>query len=356
MLLKLAKQINKPIFHGQAIMSGWMVLLWLLAALTSHAQTKSNHPYQYFRTGSVADVAPKPTAGFALMGGGTDQDDAFRWLCRRANGGDFLILRASGDDDYNSYVQKLCPLNSVATLILPSRAAAEEPFVAQTIARAEAIFIAGGDQANYIRYWTGTPVQEQLNAAIQRGVPLGGTSAGLAVMGEWVYSAEGDRPGDPNLDSRLALTDPWSKRITLVHGFLNIPILRGTITDTHFAKRDRMGRLLTFLMRLSEPNGKLLPQPRAIRGIGVEERTALLVEPEGQSRVAGSGSVYFLTLNNHGFVAGAGQPLLLKDVEVQRTASEHTFNLKTWRGEAAHYTVSAENGTLHSSQPHGAVY
>ena len=85
------------------------------------------------------------------MGGGKDLDEAFRWLCDRAEGGDFLVLRATGDDDYNPYIQKLCRLNSVATLLIPSRAAAADPFVAQRISEASALFIAGGDQANYIK-------------------------------------------------------------------------------------------------------------------------------------------------------------------------------------------------------------
>ena len=59
-----------------------------------------------------------------MMGGGSDLDEAFRWLCGKANGGDFLILRARGDDDYNSYVNGLCKPNSVATLIVPHHAAA----------------------------------------------------------------------------------------------------------------------------------------------------------------------------------------------------------------------------------------
>jgi len=36
-----------------------------------------------------------------MMGGGSDLDEAFRWLCGKANGGDFLILRAHGGADYN---------------------------------------------------------------------------------------------------------------------------------------------------------------------------------------------------------------------------------------------------------------
>src|SRR3954451_11425268 len=196
--------------------------------------------FRYMRVGNTADSAPvPPRAGFALMGGGADLDEAFRWLCDRASGGDFLVLRATGDDEYNSYVQKLCHPNSVATLVIPTRAAAEDPEVARIVSHASALFISGGDQANYINFWKDTPVQAALNDAIRRGVPIGGTSAGLAVMGEWAYSAQGDKPDDPNLDSQSTLAHPDMKRITLVKGFLDIPILRGVITDTHFAKRDR---------------------------------------------------------------------------------------------------------------------
>src|ERR1700756_1862239 len=78
----------------------------------------ADHPYQYFRAGNPNDMQTKTRAGFALMGGGDDLDEAFKWMCERAGGGDFVILRASGDDDYNPYIQGLCKLNSVATLIL----------------------------------------------------------------------------------------------------------------------------------------------------------------------------------------------------------------------------------------------
>ena len=49
------------------------------------------------------------------MGGGEDSDDAFRWMCQRSGGGDFLVVRARGNDDYNPYIQKLCHENSAAT-------------------------------------------------------------------------------------------------------------------------------------------------------------------------------------------------------------------------------------------------
>src|SRR5579859_7304188 len=230
--------------------------------------------FRYMRAGNRADASSAtPRAGFALMGGGADLDEAFRWLCDRAGGGDFLVLRATGDDEYNAYVQGLCHVNSVATLVIPSRGAASDPDLARIIGHANALFICGGDQANYINFWMGTPVQAALNDAIRRGVPIGGTSAGLAVMGEWAYSAQGDKPNDPNLDSRSALANRNGARVTLVHGFLDIPILKGTLTDTHFARRDRMGRLLVFLAHANEPDGKAEPRPgeSPIRGIGVDQ-------------------------------------------------------------------------------------
>lgn len=85
---------------------------------SNHGFSSPEHstPYKYFRIGP-GDVQTTPVAGIAMMGGGADLDEAFRWLCEKANGGDFLILRAHGDDAYNSYVNGLCKLNSVATLI-----------------------------------------------------------------------------------------------------------------------------------------------------------------------------------------------------------------------------------------------
>jgi cyanophycinase len=148
--------------------------------------------YRYFRAGSPTDIQTKTQGGFALLGGGKDLDSAFQWMCERSYGGDFLVLRASGDDAYNPYIQGLCHVNSVSTMVIPDREAAVDPFVATTIRRAEAVFIAGGDQANYINFWMGTPVQQTLNEAIARNIPIGGTSAGLAVQGEYVYSAQGD--------------------------------------------------------------------------------------------------------------------------------------------------------------------
>jgi len=327
----------------------------LLIVVSASAQTAP--AYRYFRVGNAANMAATPRAGYVLMGGGTDLDEAFQWLCARAGGGDLLVLRASGDDAYNPYIEKLCHLNSVATMVIPSKEAAMDPFVARAIEQASAVFISGGDQSNYINFWQGTPVEASLNAAIKRGVPIGGTSAGLAVLGEWAYTAQGDKPGDPNLDGKTAMADPYGPRITLSHDFVEIPILKGIITDTHFAKRDRMGRLLVFLARLNSGDGKLPAQGLGVRGIGVEQGAAVLLEADGKATVVGKGAAYFVDAGNaSGVTVERNQALTYGDFGVQKVASGKGFDLKSWSGDATKYELSVKAGKIVSTQAGGGVY
>jgi len=330
-------------------------LSFALLLAGAHAALSQKTPYTYIRAGEAANVPVQPRAGFALMGGGTDLDEAFQFLCDRANGGDMVVLRARGDDEYNAYLRGICRLNSVATLIIPNRKAAADPFVAETIGHAAAIFIAGGDQANYINFWMNTPVQTALNEAVRRGVPIGGTSAGLAVMGEYAYSAQGDKPDDPNLDAKTALADPYGPRISFADGFLDIPILKAIITDTHFARRDRMGRLLVFLARLNEP-GKSSGSSQRVRGIGVQERAAVLLEPEGKAHVVGYGPAYFIEADRASGVLQKGKPLTYGPFAVQKVAPGANFYIKSWAGDAISYKLTVEAGKIRSTQTANEIY
>ena len=332
-----------------------VLVIFFVAVLATYALQNTraaDAPFKYIRTGSAADAPSKNLqGGFALIGGGKDLDEAFVWMCGRAGGGDFLIVRASGTDAYNPYVNSLCKQNSVATLIIPTREAALAPAVAQTIRQAEAIFIAGGDQSNYINFWTDTPVQAALNEATTRGVPIGGTSAGLAVLGEFVYSAQNDLPNGPNLTSAAALGNPFHNQITITKNFLQIPPLRSVITDSHFSSRDRLGRSLVFLARILQ-----MGDLKTAHGIGIDEHTAVLVQPDGAATVAGSGAVYFFTAATRASVIEAGKPLSIANITVGKMTASATFDLKRWPDAGVHYVLSVENGVVHSTQPGGAIY
>src|SRR5690349_25145400 len=108
-------------------MAGMMRLRVLLVLLCTCSFTFAvDSSLKVWRIGSATDVTTKTTPAYALMGGGSDQDPAFKFLCDHSGGGDFVILTASGDDDYNPYIQKLCKQNSVTTLKIPDAAAAND--------------------------------------------------------------------------------------------------------------------------------------------------------------------------------------------------------------------------------------
>jgi len=301
---------------------------------------------EIYRVGSSTDKVTPTDAGYLLMGGGVDLDEAFTTLCTKAHGGDVVILRSHGGDDYNPYINGLCKLNSVTTLVIRSRQAAERPVVSETIRHAEAIFIAGGDQSEYIRFWKGTPVQAEVNEALHRGVPIGGTSAGLAVLGEYIFTAMHD-----TAVTAKVLPDPFHKTVTLERTFLDIPLLRGTITDTHFDTRDRMGRLMVFMARILASDG--MPQ---LHAIAVDEKGAVDLEPDGSAHVVGTRAAYFLTAHPPAKIAPK-EPLNFGPVEVYRLLKYGSFDVKSWQGTGGEgYELTAKDGRITSSQSGGSEY
>ncbi len=305
--------------------------------------------YSYFRVGNPNDVTTATTAGTALEGGGTDVDAVYQWMCARSGNGDFLVIRSTGTDAYNPYIQQLCPNeNSVATLIIPNLAAANDPFVASTIQHAEALFIAGGDQSDYITFWKGTPVEAAINTLIARSVPIGGTSAGMNVLSQFLYSALGSQ----GVTSSQALANPFNKYITLDENFVDISSLQGLFDDPHFVTRDRMGRDLAFLCRVYLNGWSSAP-----RDIAIDEQTALLLDSAGNGTVVGVSTVYFLQAPGRPQVCQSGTPLTYQNIGVQRINSSGTFKLATWTGTGVtSYSVSATAGVLSSTQAGGSIY
>ncbi len=303
--------------------------------------------YEYYVVGSSSDVTRATTFGEILMGGGTDVDAAFQWMINKSGGGDFVVIRVTGTDAYNPYIYGLGAVDSVETIIIKNLAAASDPFVVNKIRNAEALFIAGGDQNDYVKLWKGTPVEDAIHYLVTRNVPIGGTSAGLAVMGEFLFSA-----ANGTIDSPTALSNPYNGKVALNRDFLVLPNMDGIITDSHFVTRDRMGRLVTFLARIVKDSWA-----GTAKGIGIDEMTALAVEANGTATVLGSGAAYFLRTPGAPEVCLSKKALTYRNLSVYRVSGSATFNFASWTGTGGTaYTLTAESGVLTSTQAGGAIY
>jgi cyanophycinase-like exopeptidase len=211
------------------------------------------------------------------------------------------------------------------------------------------VFIAGGDQSNYVKYWKGTPVEDLLNGLAKRGVPIGGTSAGLAVLGQVAYTAMNDGDG-PSLTSAVALANPYIAQVALEHEFLKMPNMSGIVTDSHVGPRDRLGRTLVFLARMLT-DGWASPA----RAIAVDQESAVLVEADGTATVVGKAPAYFIETTSEAVVCKPGMPLTMGGFKTYRVPPGGSFNLKTWSGAGGTaYVLSVEAGVVSSSS--GKIY
>lgn len=312
----------------------------------------------YPRLGSNVDsrCALTPAGALILSGGAGHVAGAYAWMQAELvgktgkAGGDVVVLRATPDDTYSAEVLKAAPFNSVQTVCVPEKATKKElAATAAIVAKAEAVFFSGGQQSRYVA-WKGSALIDAVQAVYNRGGIVGGTSAGLAILGGHIFDGKIASSDEATTDALL--NDPSNPHITMTEHLFEFPLLDDVITDTHFHERDRFGRLVTLMQRL--PSGHLL-------GVGVDEQTALCIDRNGNGHLErsrkGEGAAYLLR-GRHVQVK-AGEPLHRVTVHVTRidsTDPEHmSFNFRTWRGHGcAQYdvVVDASKSDAYSVDPY----
>lgn len=326
-----------------------MIRQWTLALLSmilSFAAQGSD--FKHYLSGNSTPISVTPEKAFVLMGGGVNQDAAFVELIRLSHGGNIVVLRTTDDSFHSEHIFSLGKMNSAETLVIPSAEAANDPFVVERLSHASAVFIAGGDQFTYYKNWKKTQVSKLLNEHAKKGTPIAGTSAGLAVLGEFAFIAEFD-----TVESVDCLKDPFDQRVTLARNFLELTELKGWITDTHFHIRDRMGRLLTFMSRIQKDHSQ-----KVIRGVAVDEDTTVVVSNDLKAHVIGEGAAYFLKSTQFHSKVEPGQPLNYRVEVYKLTPAKGVYDFAKNKviEFVDHYFLSADHGQLFSTKKNNEVY
>lgn len=194
------------------------------------------------------------------------------------------------------------------TAVTPhTRREAADPALAAATAGATGIYLTGGNQVKLSQIVTGTALGDAIHNAHDRGVAIGGTSAGASIMSTHMISLghEGltPRQGTSQLSAGLGLLD-------------------GLVIDQHFDQRGRYGRLMS-----------VVANSPSLLGMGIDENTAALVTERRWLEVIGAGGVFLL--DGHNVVAAEatrrGSPLLFSGAVVHTLPAGARFDLQERR-------------------------
>lgn len=336
-------------------MKNWVYLVISLIALFALPA----EALQVFKLGSPADASLAPQSFYCLSGGGSDDAWASGWkrLLIAAQGGDIVIIRADGrKGGYNEWIyhdtdnHDFPAVNSVTTLSFEKADDAYNPTAVNAILKAEMIFFAGGDQTLYLDYFTDSPVGRAFDDVLhKRHIPFAGTSAGMAILGKFDYSGQYGSPQDPDsmVTSEDVLKNPLGSFVDIRNHFLTLPYLQTVATDSHFSERNRHGRLVGFMARAWYNF-----RATSVKGVGVDEGTALCFDRLGQAQAHGAGSAFLLRAlapieriqeNTSLDWYASGEALEVTKITEQEPRTNY-FHLASWQGPASRRSYWAING------------
>jgi len=194
--------------------------------------------------------------------------------------------------------------------------------------------------------WANTPLSQTLVDLLNNKVVFGGTSAGLAIQGQWIYTG-----ATCSVTSAQALADPYNRCMTFAPRFIPIPFMDKILTDSHFYQRDRMGRSDTFLARLIKDGNSTLAAYPAV--VGIDEQTDIAVNSTGQGIMFGVGCAYVIQLSNPttAFTCNSGTPLTARTYNIQKLNSTKgdQYNFATFSGTGTLYSINITNGVIQGS-------
>jgi len=250
---------------------------------------------------ATAAKSDAPKGSLLIVGGGPQPDSLVRAFVDLAGGAGkarIVIFAMASEDGLaggNEKADDLRKLGAEAINVYITREQADQDSIVHLLDGATGIWFGGGDQVRLTRAIGGTRVEQAIHDRYSDGAVVGGTSAGAAVMSTPMITGDERHPGGARPDS----TDPFKiiarDDIITDSGF---GLIQGAIVDQHFLRRKRHNRLIS----------TVLEHPTLL-GIGIDESTALLVQPDGKWRVLGASAVIVYDAR-HAAITPAGAPVL----------------------------------------------
>ena len=227
-----------------------------------------------------ASLSAQSTRGpLFVVGGGTQPAALVEEFVRLAGGPKAHIVvmaqaSASGERSGEAKAADLRKLGATARNLWFTREQADNDSLVRLLDSATGIWFGGGDQNLLTAAVRGSKMERAIRARWERGAVVGGTSAGAAVLSTPMITGT-------ELGVRRDTTVDWTRiargSVEVDSGFA---FITNAVIDQHFVRRKRANRLLSLVLA-SPPH----------LGAGIDEGTAIIVEPSGRWRIMGASVV-----------------------------------------------------------------
>lgn len=278
-----------------------------------------------------------------LIGGGSENDDVqgwnrppYQWALDRSNNKRVALISFNNETNWlpDYFINQLGALEA-RNIRINTIALADAQSTYDTLMSYDVLFLKGGDQNNYYSTYKGTKTAQALQDKFNQGGVICGTSAGLAVMSEVLFTASN---GTVYPDE--CLENPGNQYIQLANDFLTL--MPGFIFDSHFNDRGRLARLAGFLAHWQFQHNQ------RITGIGLDERTAMVIDTSLMATVFGTGAATILRANHDSAFSTKGSRLGAQDVTLTQLIHQCTMDLRT--GTITGLTQSVTPANLHENR------
>ena len=225
-------------------------------------------------------TAQSGRGSLVVVGGGTQPEALVAEFVKLAGGpgkAHIVVMAMASEAGERSGESKAADLRkrgATARNLWFTREQADRDSLVRLLDSATGIWFGGGDQNRLAETIRGTKMERAIRARWEKGAVVGGTSAGAAVLSTPMITGT-------ELGTRRDTTEAWTRiergSVKVDTGF---SFITNAVVDQHFVRRKRSNRLLSLV----------LATPPHL-GAGIDEGTAIIVEPSGRWRIMGASVV-----------------------------------------------------------------